>query len=564
MRHFVNRRWSSIDPGHSPLSLVDSLESRQMMAQSSVVTFGNESWTLNLTGSGSYTAVPDAGFGGLTLIALSGTDLTSNFSVTRVQGRAAQQIVPKLNIEKIIGGTLNSITLEPSSVDLRVQDALNGMPASDETGILLTGYARQITVGDMNGTDIRMDSTSSANRSTISARFIRGVNLAAARTNAPFADDDANISSAGVIDSFTASNYRLGTLVAERIGSIRINNVAMALRGQESAAYFDIVQTNSSATYGVKTIDIAGSVYAGDWSILSPVQRISVGNVAGVPALARGAGAGDLFINIGGRLGQYTSAGSIFGSVDASSIGSIVASAQMSANITIADQAVLSNTTNSIDSIRARNMLNNRISAQNGIGLLNIGFISDSTIGAGWIGTLNVTRNESLPPFSIVNTEISVFNSQRQVSLTKMNLQGFMSNSDIRTASNVGDVSLRGMVNGSALRVGTSVPNGFDEITVASFANNKRINALTFTAPLDAQLNLANSFVAAGVIGQLNIIKPNVKVDNSDIGGGKFGFAANTIESLTYLAGPGSSVNRTNIVNPELVLTQTDFRIQVF
>ncbi len=540
----------SLRQAASPRALLESLETRQMMAKTEIITFQADQWALTLTGPGTFadvqaTVTPF----GIPLIALTGTTIASNFSVSRVTP-PFQRSTSTLNIETITGGTLNSITLEADSVDLESQNlAPRGVTLA--TGILLTGYARTITVGDIFGADIRLQSTSNQNRSTISARQIVGSQPLQAARGVPGVDD-SNITSGGVIDSFTADNYTFGTIQAARIGSITINN-DVAARGPLPFVdpEFDIITTSTTATFGVKTIDVRGALFDGNWQIAAPVQRITIGDVIDNDFL-RGGSSG-FTIDVQGRIGQLICQDDLRGTATAASFGSIQVADLMDMEI-ITDGAA-SNSVNSIDSIRAASYRSN-ITATNGIGLINVGTVSGSTVNAGWIDFLNVTGAPNGVSEIVTSSTINLNNTVRTSLLRKMNVQGNMSSSTFSSVGNVGDVVMRGLIN-SQFVVGAPAFNAFP--TNAAQLGTRSINSFTLTAPIGAAPNFVNSGVAAATFNTLRINSPVVTTAN---GGTTFGFAANVINSLFYTAGPGVNVTATNVILGVQVQVD-DFRISV-
>lgn len=549
LRSLINR--ASRPAMNSPRALLESLETRQMMAKTEIVTFQGDQWALTLTGPGTFANVqPSVTAFGIPLIALTGTTVASDFSVARVAPPLQRSLVT-LNIETITGGTLNSITLEADSVDLESQSTnLGGSPS--ETGILLTGYARTITVGDIFGADIRLDSTSSLNRSTITAGRIQGSSPLLARGAGP-GTDVSNITSGGVIEFFGADNYAFGTIQAARIGAIQVaTNVISATARGILQPEFDIVTTSTTATFGVKTIDVGQDLFAGTWTIAAPVQRINLTSV-GDSTFARG-NSGAFSLNVTGRVGQLNSQFQLLGTATARAFGSINAGAGILMNINTTAPA--SNTANSIDSIRAARLDDSSITVTNGIGLINVGSVIQQSITAGWIDTFNVTGTPNGDNEIVVASTISLTNAVRTTVLRKFNVQGAMDSSSLTTTGSVGDVVLRGMTD-SRFLVGISTLPSFP--TAVNQIGTRTVNSFTLSAPIGSGVNFANSTVSAATFSALRINNPNVTTAN---GGTLFGFVANTITSLIYRAGPGSDDTASNI-NAGTRVSVGDFRLIV-
>src|SRR5262249_41503890 len=141
----------------------------------------------------------------------------------------------RLDINAITGDTIGSIGVDPNT--FLVSNLALGVPQ----GIQLTGYAKSLVLGQLDGADISMASTSAANHCHLDVSVFFGSPL-----------DECLVSTGGVFDVIRASNILYASFSAKNIGTFDQTNPAGV--GQT----FNIITTNANAAYGVKTITLAG------------------------------------------------------------------------------------------------------------------------------------------------------------------------------------------------------------------------------------------------------------------------------------------------------------------
>ncbi len=529
---------SSPTRSSSPFSLgrtlgehFDALEPRRMLrGATQTLDFDDpvddDVWRIQLSGPGSFVATP--GTEGLRLLALTGTTVDSSITIglaPNLRGSPASRGGNgELRINLITGGTIGSITADPEAIRFIAEDGQAG-----SHGIALTNFARSISIGDLiNGSDIVMSGTNPQNRSSISIRDAFGANVSG---RGSIGNAEALISSNAVIDSFSARFLFDATINAARIGTIDVTggNRLARLGFPFPTQSFDITTTSTTASFGVKTINVNGSLTDSTWTIASRVQRIVVNTVFipedPVPKFQRGdPGELGLDLDVTGRVDVLNFASTAFGTFDATSFGSINVGGFFDADLTANGAA--SNITNSIDSLRAPIISGSSITATNGIGLLNVGRLQSTGVQVGWLGFFNVTGTPGGDIEDFFNSDINLNNTQRNSVLFKMNVQGVMNGSSIIANNNLGDLTLRGMLNDSIIRTGAP---GLVS-SAAQFTGNFKIDALKILPRVGGGVNFANSVVSAAVVGSLIL---NLRITTAN-GAVPFGLSFDLIQTSTY------------------------------
>lgn len=514
----------------------DALEPRRMLrGATQTLDFDDpvddDVWRIQLSGPGSFVATP--GTEGLRLLALTGTTVNSSITIglaPNFRGSPASRGGNgELRINLITGGTIGSITADAEAVRF-IAEAGQATP----NGISLTNYAKSISIGDLlNGSDIVMSGTNPQNRSTISIRDAFGANV----SGRGFSTSEAVISTNAVIDAFSARFLFDATIFASRIGSIDVtgNNVTARRGDPLPNQSFDITTTSTSVSYGVKTINVSGILTDSTWNIASRVQKIFVNSVfvpEDVPNFQRGdPGEQGLVLDVNGRVDVLNFAGTAFGTFDAASFGSINVGGLFDADLTA--NGTTSNITNSIDSLRAAIITESTITTPNGIGLLNVGRLQNTGLQIGWLGFFNITGTPGGEIEDFSGSQINLNNTQRNSVLFKMNVQGVMSNSRIIADNNLGDLTVRGMINGSVIRTGAAglATNPGD------FTGNFKIDALRILPRVGGGVNFANSVVSAAVVGSLIL---NMRITTAN-GAVPFGLSFDLIQTSTYTLFSGNN-----------------------
>ncbi len=546
-----------------PITHCEALESRRLLAQTSTFTqTDGDIYTLNLTGPGSYTvtAVPDGN--NIDLIALAGTTLASNFSLTLttlVTGGT------DLRLERLTGGTLNSLTLEAERVDVRPITA-PGSGGSSTAGIFLTGYARTVNIGDLFEAQLRLESTSGQNRSAITVEDLNDLSDSL--------NNGGTIFSGGVIDSLTAETANRGSVTAQRIGSIvvegddefRSGDVDNLGSGGGSGGFtrrFDITTTSTTASFGVKAIAFRQQIEEGTWSIAAPVQSIVVQDVAvTVPNNSRGDPdqPGPFVLNVTGRLGSLTALDDLSGTITARSFGSIRAGNDILANITTNGAA--SNSATSIDSLRAARLFNSNITVTNGIGLFNVSRVDNSELSAGWVDFFNVIGSPSNTE-SVVSSDIVLNNTARSSVLRSMVVQGSTTSSNFRFLNNIGNVTLDSLGSSSLFLVGLPLSQTTAPANAAAFTTNGTVARFTLKAASGGGTNFGlGAILAARTFTNLTV---DLRPSGFANGGTVFGVFADTITSLNGVFRLAATTNYSNqsFTSATDLLTSTDFRLRI-
>lgn len=550
-----------------PITHCEALESRRLLAQTSTFTqTDGDIYTLNLTGPGSYTvtAAPDGD--NITLIALAGTTLASNFSLILTTDVDVDNDNPDLRLQRLTGGTLNSLTLDAVNVDVRpiANPVLRG---SSGPGIFLTGYARTVNIGDLFEAELRLESTSGQNRSAITVEDLNDLQDSL--------NNGGDIFSGGVIDSLNAQRADRGSVTAQRIGSIVVDNTDQRSGdfnelgsggGGGSGGFdrrFDITTTSTTASFGVKTIVFNRRIEEGTWSIAAPVQSIVIEDVAIlVPNFTRGDpnAPGPFVLDVTGRVSSLTSLEDLSGTITARSFGSIKAANDIIASITTNGPA--SNSATSIDSLRASRLFNSEITVTNGIGLFNVSRVELSNVSAGWVDFFNVIGSPS-DTQSVVSSDILLINTARTSVLKSMVVQGSTNSSNFRFLNNIGNVTLDSLGSSTLFLVGLPLNQTTAPANAAAFTTNGTVAKFTLRAPVGGGTNFGTAAIlAARTFTNLTV---DLRPTGFANGGTVFGVFADTITSLNgnFRLTATTGFNNNTFTTPSEQLIDNDFRLRI-
>lgn len=518
--------------------LCERLEARQMLAQTTPIldTDGIGQYTLALTGPGSFTTT--TGADGLRQVALTGTTLASNFTISQTGASGDNELT--INLINV-AGDIGSITLN-EQVALRAEAG-----QSAPQGIVVNGRCKTITVeGVIDHVDIQISSTAASNRTRMYLNSVEGdPNLLPEFRGA--GGDRVLISSGGFIEEFEASFLTGANLQAARFGAIRIENglddglvglgpINPVFQGVD----VNITTTDASATYGVKTITINDGVGTGDWFITAPVQKIAVERffldfLLGPPK--RGFFLGDFTLNVVGRVDELrTTQAEMSGQFNATSFGLVRAATDISnADFQGPQFPTLGPgptfTLKSVDTFRAGNQIADVfLNVDAALKQVWASSLNNFDLEAGWIDTVKIG--------GLMNAcDWTIDSAAAGGGLDSFELAGVLLNSNIHVLqNNVKYASMFGM-NNSTFLVGLG-GIGALPTTSAGIVSGATIETFRLKAPAGDPTNFVDSFIVAHKIVN---ISSTVKAQTNN-GNNAFGVAAVIFQNPVSFRGDGATV----------------------
>ncbi len=519
----------------SPASLLEALEARQMLAVDTIFTdLDGDQWRIQVTGANA-TAVITPGTAGLRSLVISGTTASSDVTISEnFVSRGPAPGNGRLAINLIqINGDVDAVSLL-DGVDLIPENGQGGFH-----GLQISGRARLIeSSGDILASDIEIQSTAANNRTSLELSFAFGDAV-------PLRGlvDLVNITSGGFIESLRSPALNNASISASRIGTIDVAAASFNRGGSFTPMLLNVSTSDATATYGLKSARINGSLFAGEWNIASNVQKIIATDIPDQLDLARGQTIGQFLLTVDGRVDELrTTSGDISGRFLARSFGIIRANddirgAEFGLFVARGVQIFQLAT---IDSLRSGDQMV-------GVDVLATGKVKQIVCGSSMFATnFDILSVDQFQVGSDMDSSVLTANTDSGYGIKLADVKGQMTNSALDAESgNIGKVTLGSMVD-SRVSTGLLAPSN----TLLSAANQfqafRTIDSIRIKPVSGGPNAFVNSFIMSGTITE--IISTVTPTTNN--GGTAFGVAAVTygvaqfrVNAGLTLGGGGASVN---------------------
>ncbi len=537
--------------------LFDTLESRQLLANF-VTTITEADGDVFQVSAENFTNAPLVNITNATgslVLNIAGSTAASDIRITRV----SQSGNGILNLHAInVTGDIDELTTD-DFVSIR-----NGF-GSGTSGIDITGRARVITIDGELRSRINIGGSTLANKTTLTVDTVNGEEFVPRGLDPQFL---LPITSAGVFDLVNIGTAQFVNLQARRFGTVVIENTFDPFdRGNPSIGLdFAITATDFGAPFGIKTFRAACVIDDGTLVSNSPVQSIVYDGVTENNNNRGGPVDFGVFdITVLGRLGSLTTTESTLnmnGLMRALSFGVIQSADEIRGTISGASVVIRGfEPTASIDSIRARQLIELNIEVLNGIAQIAVGEIDDVNIEAGWIGTAVLTGASGSDDGQLRDSTIVLdsTNPQRSRALDLLTVSGEFTNTTFSVLSNnVGTLNFNGGIDntgGAAPQFLVGVTDAGLLFTGNPFSTNTfSINRLNIRQTIGTTANTWESGVIAAFA--INTIFANARIDDAN-GGTLFGLVFSTTNSITV-----RQPNGVNFANTGGSFSSGDFRIR--